>query len=192
MDTNVVLAGLVIVLLIAIGVWLLLRKKQSQALERRFGPEYGRAVEEMGDRNKAEAELLARQKRVARLHIVALSPDDAQHFTEAWRNLQSRFVDSPQGVLGEADRLVRELMQKRGYPMGDFESRAADISVDHPQVVSHYRAAHAIAELDRQESADTERLRQAVIHYRALFAELLETADDPGTTRRPHEARSPS
>lgn len=192
MDTNVVLIGLVIILLIAVGAWLLMRKRQSQALERRFGPEYSRAVDEMGDRDKAEAELLARQKRVAKLKLVALSPADAQHFTEAWRGLQSRFVDNPQGVLAEADRLVRDLMQRRGYPMGDFESRAADISVDHPQVVSHYRAAHAIAELDRQGQADTERLRQAVIHYRALFAELLETADDPGTTRRSHEARSPT
>ena len=143
-------------------------------LERRFGPEYGRTVEEFGSRPKAEAELKARQKRVEQLHIVPLAPAEARRFSESWRVLQGRFVDNPKEVLVDADLLVRELMQKRGYPMADFDLRAADISVDHPQVVEHYRAAHDIALRDRHGDVDTEGMRQAVIHLRALFAELLE------------------
>jgi hypothetical protein len=107
-----------------------------------------------------------------------LAPEEAARFSQAWKTLQGRFVDNPKGVLIEADQLVRELMQLRGYPMGDFERRAADISVDHPAVVDHYRAAQAIAMRDRRGEADTEELRRAVVHYRALFDELLEV--DPG------------
>lgn len=174
MDTNLILIGAVVVILLAVAGWLLMRKKESQTLEKRFGPEYDRAVEELGSRPKAEAELKARQKRVEQLHIAPLSAADARRFSDAWRALQGRFVDNPKGVLAEADQLVRELMQKRGYPMGDFDRRAADISVDHPAVVDHYRAAHDIALRDRHGDVDTEGMRQAVIHYRALFAELLE------------------
>lgn len=173
MDANLLIAVLVIALL-AVAGWLLLRKRRSEQLVQKFGPEYDRALGETGSRSKAEAELLARQKRVSKLHIVPLSPADAQRFSDSWRSVQARFIDSPQGALFEADQLVRELMLKRGYPMGDFDSRAADISVDHPTVVDHYRAAHAIALRDQQGQADTEALRQAVVHYRALFAELLE------------------
>ncbi|HSW19917.1 MAG TPA: LPXTG cell wall anchor domain-containing protein [Ramlibacter sp.] len=191
-NTNTLLAALVVILLLALAVWLFLRKRNSQDLERRFGPEYGRAIDEHGSRDKAEAELRARQKRVEQLHIAPLAPADAQRFHAEWRALQGRFVDNPQGVLADADRLVRELMQKRGYPMGDFDRRAADISVDHPQVVSHYRAAHDTAERERRGEVDTEGMRQAVIHYRALFAELLEVAPEPQPASRQHEIRSPS
>ena len=154
-----------------------MRKKESQTLEKRFGPEYDRAVEEFGSRPKAEAELRARQKRVEQLHIVPLAPAEARRFSESWRVLQGRFVDNPKEVLADADLLVRELMQKRGYPMGDFDRRAADISVDHPAVVEHYRAAHDIALRNRHGDVDTEGMRQAVIHLRALFAELLEVEE---------------
>ncbi|MBA3771496.1 MAG: hypothetical protein H0X13_03120 [Ramlibacter sp.] len=174
MDTNLILIAVVVLALLAVAGWLLMRKKESQTLEKQFGPEYGRAVDELGSRPKAEAELKARQKRVEQLHIVALSPADANRFSDSWRALQGRFVDDPKGVLTEADQLVRDLMQKRGYPMGDFDRRAADISVDHPAVVDHYRAAHDIAVKNREGQADTEVMRQAIIHYRALFAELLE------------------
>jgi hypothetical protein len=175
MDTNLILIGVAILLLLAAAVWLQMRnKKESQTLEKRFGPEYERAVEELGSRPKAEAELKARQKRVEQLHIVPLAPAEARRFAESWRVLQGRFVDNPKDVLVDADLLVRELMQKRGYPMGDFDRRAADISVDHPAVVDHYRAAHDIALRDRHGDVDTEGMRQAVIHLRALFAELLE------------------
>jgi hypothetical protein len=183
MDTNLILIGVVVLALLVVAGWLILRKKETQTLEKRFGPEYDRAVDELGSRTKAEAELKARQKRVEQLHIVPLAPADASRFSEAWRALQGRFVDNPKGVLAEADQLVRDLMQKRGYPMGDFDRRAADISVDHPAVVDHYRAAHEIAMRDSRGEVDTEGMRQAVIHYRALFAELLEV--EPPRTQEP-------
>lgn len=179
MDTQMLAVLAVAVLaLIAIGAWLYLRKRQSERLVQRFGPEYGRAVDEMGSRSKAEAELRQREKRVSKLDIVPLSPSDAARFSQEWKALQGRFVDNPKGVLVEADLLVRELMEKRGYPMGDFEHRAADISVDHPAVVDHYRAAHDIAMRDKRGETDTEGLRQAIVHYRALFDELLEVRQD--------------
>jgi hypothetical protein len=180
MNTNTIYSyiflGVLISSLICVVVWayVLQKRKHSRRLQQRFGPEYDRAVNELGDRSKAEAELEAREKRVERLDIVALAPADAVKFNQAWSALQSRFVDNPKGVVVQADRLVYELMAKRGYPMGDFERRAADISVDHPAVVSNYRTARAIALRDERGEADTEELRKAVVHYRALFQELLE------------------
>jgi len=191
MDNNTMLAILAVVILVAIAAWLLMRKRDSEKLERHFGPEYGRAVDELGSRPKAEAELRARQKRVEKLSIVPLPPADADRFTRAWRALQGRFVDNPKGVLQEADVLVQELMGKRGYPMADFEGRAADISVDHPGVVEHYRAAQAIALRDQRGEANTEDIRQAVVHYRALFDDLLEVEPEHRTAiRETVEARS--
>jgi hypothetical protein len=185
MDTNMMLVLLMILALVGIAAFLHYRRHETHTLEKRFGPEYGRTVEEMGSRPKAEAELKARQKRVAQLNIVPLSPADASRFGEQWKALQARFVDNPKGALVEADVLVRELMQKRGYPMGDFDRRAADISVDHPGVVDHYRAAHDIAARDRNGEVDTEGQRQALIHYRALFAELLEVERPPQQSDQP-------
>lgn len=179
MDTSSVIAALVLLALVALGAWLWRRKQQSKRLEQRFGPEYERALHRHGDVAKAEAELRSREKRVDKLHIVPLAPADAAHFSQAWRGLQARFVDNPKSTLAEADQLVRELMLRRGYPMGDFEHRAADISVHHPAVVEHYRAAHAIARRDHRGEADTEDLRKAVVHYRALFDELLEVGEPP-------------
>jgi hypothetical protein len=165
-----------LVLIIAIAGWLLYQRQQSRRLQQRFGSEYGRTVSELGNRPKAEAELRAREKRVDRLHIVALEPPDAARFSQAWQALQARFVDDPKGVVVQADQLVRAVMAKRGYPVGDFERRAADISVDHPDVVANYRAAQAIVTRTRDE-ASTEDLRKALVHYRALFDELLEVSD---------------
>jgi len=163
-----------VVAVIALAAWLYYQKKQSRNLQKRFGPEYSRTVHELGSRTKAELELKARQKRVEHLNIVPLQPAEAARFSQAWKVLQRRFVDNPKGVVVQADRLVRELMLKRGYPMGDFAHRAADISVDHPSVVENYRAAQAIALRDERGEATTEDLRKAVVHYRALFNELLE------------------
>jgi hypothetical protein len=173
-----ILIGVVVILLIVVGlaIWLQYRKRQSQRLQQRFGAEYGRAVHKLGSRTKAELDLKAREKRVARLDIAPLGQADAQRFTDAWEQLQRRFVDNPKGAVAEAAELVREVMLKRGYPMGDFERRAADISVDHPKVVENYRIAQAIAVRDKHGHADTEELRRAVVHYRALFDELLEVA----------------
>jgi hypothetical protein len=166
-----------VVLIVAVGAivaWVVMQRQRTQRLQQRFGPEYTRTVDEFGGRTKAEAELTKREQRVARLNITPLAPADAARFSQAWNALQSRFIDNPKGVVGQADHLVRELMVKRGYPMGDFERRAADISVDHPGVVTTYRAAQAIAVRDERGDADTEELRKAVVHYRTLFDELLE------------------
>jgi hypothetical protein len=176
-NQGLVIAAVVVIALVAIAAWLWNRQQQSKRLVQRFGPEYERTVHEHGSRDKAEAELRAREKRVEKLKIAPLAPDEARRFTQDWRELQARFVDNPKGVLLDADRLVRELMLRRGYPMGDFDRRAADISVDHPAVVDHYRAAHAIADRDHRGEANTEDMRQAVVHYRALFDELLEVRE---------------
>jgi hypothetical protein len=175
---TVIFAVLLIALILAALVWLLVQRKRSQRLKRRFGPEYDLTVSELRSQSRAEAELIARENRVARLKIVPLAPADASRFSQAWNTLQGRFIDNPKGVVTEADHLVRELMTKRGYPMGDFERMAADISVDHPTVVAAYRAAQTIAARDARGEADTEELRKAVIHYRTLFDELLGGAPD--------------
>jgi len=172
-QTAIIIAAAVIFAALAVAAWFAFHKKQSHRLRQRFGPEYGRTVDELGSQAKAETELKAREKRVQRLHITPLAPSDAAKFSEAWNVLQGRFVDNPKGVVAQADLLVRELMVKRGYPVAEFERRAADISVDHPAVVDHYRAAQAIAKRDEHGEADTEELRKAVVHYRALFDELL-------------------
>ena len=171
-DTLVLAAVLLIALVTAAIVWFVMQKQRSTKLKQHFGPEYDRAVSELG-KTKAEAELLKREKRVASLSITPISAADAARFSNAWNILQGRFVDNPKGVVADADALVRELMLKRGYPMGDFEVRAADISVDHPNVVKNYRAAHAIVVREARGEADTEELRKAVVHYRILFNELL-------------------
>ena len=160
--TLIILAVLVVAAISIIGA-MLYRQRQSDRLKRRFGPEYGRAVSHLGSRAKAESELKAREARVERLRIVPLPAAEAARFNQAWMTLQGRFVDNPKGVLTEADQLVRELMLKRGYPMGDFERRAADISVDHPAVVEHYRA---------------------------LFQELLEVNESGPLPTRPTEVHS--
>jgi hypothetical protein len=183
-----ILAAVLVVALIAVAAWAAAqrRRKESWRLQQRFGPEYVRLVNEVG-RSKAEAELAAREKRVEGLDIVALSTADATKFRQAWVAIQARFVDDPKTSVVEADHLVYDLMAKRGYPMGDFERRAADISVDHPAVVSNYRAARAIALRDERSEATTEELRKAVVHYRALFQELLEVSEsEPSVVgRRP-------
>jgi hypothetical protein len=170
---TLILAIVLIALAVAAVAWLVVQKQKSTKLRRRFGPEYDRAIKEYGGRTKAEAELSKREQRVAGLNIIPITAAEAARFSNAWISLQSRFVDDPKGVVPEADLLVRELMIKRGYPMGDFELRAADISVDHPSVVKNYRAAQIIALRNARREADTEELRTAVVHYRTLFDELL-------------------
>ncbi|MGB6603266.1 MAG: hypothetical protein WA747_01775 [Steroidobacteraceae bacterium] len=174
----IIVAGVVVIALLALAAWFFSqRKKQSARLQQRFGSEYGRTVGELGGRTKAEAELKAREKRVEDLTLTPLAPAEAARFSQAWNALQARFVDNPKGVVVQADQLVRELMLKRGYPMGDFERRAADISVDHATVVEHYRAAQTIAARDERGEADTEELRKAVVHYRVLFDDMLEVRE---------------
>ena len=177
------LVTLAVIVILAIVAFALYQRNRSRHLEEHYGTEYRRAVDQFGSRSKAEQELAEREKRVAALQLKPLAPNVAAHFAQSWKLLQARFVDDPKGAMFEADQLVRELMLKRGYPMGDFERRAADISVDHPAVVEHYRAAHDIALRDRRGQADTEDLRKALVHYRALFQDLLEVAPEPVTVR---------
>ena len=177
-NTQVWVVAVVILVALVAATWLLTReyrRRQSQRLRQRFGPEYARVVAERGDRTQAEAELRARERRVERFKLLALTTEDAAKFSHAWATLQTRFVDNPRGAVVEADHLVRDLMIRRGYPMADFERRAADISVAHPAVVDAYRNARAIAERDQTTPVSTEELRQAMVYYRTLFDELLET-----------------
>jgi hypothetical protein len=175
LDTQTwILIAVVVIALLGLVTWFIYQRTQSRKLQERFGTEYDRTVDRLGSQTKAEAELRARERRVEKLNIVPLGRAEATRLSQLWNALQSRFVDDPKGAVVQADALVRELMQKRGFPMGDFERRAADISVDHPEVVENYRAAQTIAERSARGEADTEELRNAVVHYRAIFDELLE------------------
>jgi hypothetical protein len=184
--------GIVVVLALVALAFFLFRKRQSTRLAERFGDEYDLAVKQHGSRSKAEAELREREARVSQLRIVPLAPGEGARFSSAWNRVQAEFVDNPTGAVTQADQLVRELMQKRGYPMGDFEHRAADISVDHPAVVRNYRAAQAIHARTLSGEVETEELRKAVVHYRALFDELLDVSvvEERKMPARPVEARS--
>ena len=178
MDAGLLIAILVVLVLLALLAVVAGRQRGRRKLQDRFGPEYDRTVEQTGDRRAAETELREREQRRERLEIVPLDPAARDRYIEAWRTTQARFVDEPVEATREADRLITSVMRDRGYPIEDFEQRAADISVDHPQVVDDYRAAHAIAVANDRGQANTEDLRQALVHYRSLFEELLE--DRPG------------
>jgi len=170
----VVVVVLAVIAVAAIGALVSLRKRRTTNLRAQFGePEYARALEATGSRRDAEARLDARKERVEGFHIRPLAPADQARFTESWRKVQTLFVDSPEGAVREADQLLGEVMSTRGYPVTNFEQRVADISVDHPLVLTHYRAAHEIALGQAQGKAGTEDLRLAMIHYRTLFEELV-------------------
>jgi len=169
---DIVLIAIAIIA-VAFGVIMFIQYQRSKRLRGQFGPEYDRLVKDRGDQRKAEEEMLRREKRLEKFHIRELNGGEVERFSESWRRVQARFVDAPREAVGEADRLVRDVMATRGYPMSDFDQRAADISVDHPRVVENYRAAHDIAARDAAGRANTEDLRQAMVHYRALFEELL-------------------
>jgi hypothetical protein len=172
-----ILIAVAVVLLVGLLAWGVYRQRERTRLRSTFGPEYERTVDMTG-RREAESELAAREKRRARLDIRALDPAARERYAEAWRDAQARFVDSPEQAIREADHLVTEVMRERGYPMEDFDQRAADVSVDHPDVVENYRAAHATSLANEQGEASTEDLRQAMVHYRALFMELLERPEE--------------
>ena len=171
--TGLVILAIVIVA-IAVAAFFYLQRRRSESLQKQFGPEYKRAVDKYGDPRKAEADLAEREKRVRKLDIRGLTADEQNRFADNWKKTQAHFVDAPSPAVGEAEVLVKELMLARRYPVGEFEQRAADISVDYPNVVSNYRAAHEIADRNKSGKATTEDLRQAMIHYRSLFEELLE------------------
>jgi hypothetical protein len=176
MDPKMIGIAVSLILVVAVLALLYVRRRRSTtaALRRRFGPEYERAVREHGSERRAEAQLMDREKRVERLKVRDLDSNQRERFSAQWQSLQSRFVDDPKGAVTEADELVSSLMQTRGYPVADFDQRAADISVDHPQAMANYRSAHAIAVRLPKGEVNTEDLRTAMIHYRSLFDELAQ------------------
>ena len=176
LDPKLIVLAAVVILLIAVLAWLYVRKRRSTTanLRQKFGPEYDRAVQTHGSERKAEATLVDREKRVEKLNLRDLDPMERERFVKRWDAIQSRFVDSPKGAVTEADDLVSSLMKTRGYPVSDFDQRAADISVDHPRVVENYRSAHEIALRVGKDEATTEDLRTAMIQYRSLFEELVQ------------------
>jgi hypothetical protein len=172
---QILITVIVVAVLVAAAVaYLISRKRRSLRLRERFAPEYDRVLRQEGDARKAEGVLEFREKRREKFKVNPLTAADKSSFATRWREVQARFVDDPKGAVTVADALVTEVMQKRGYPIGEFEQRAADISVDYPLVVEEYRAAHGIALRHTIGQASTEDLRQAMVHYRALFQELLD------------------
>jgi len=178
MDTGLVVAIVVVLVLLALLAFFAGRQRRSRKLQDTFGPEYDRTVEEAGDRRAAETELRERTERHAGFDIVPLEPEARARYIEAWRHTQAQFVDEPVEATREADRLITSVMRDRGYPVDDFEQRAADVSVDHPQVAENYRAAHAVFQANEQGLASTDDLRQAFVHYRSLFSQLLDVDGD--------------
>lgn len=174
MDPKLVVAVAVAILAIVIAVWAVVSKQRMARLRKHYGSEYERTAQQVGT-HQAEAALLDRERRVQTFRMRSLTPDERARFATEWRQVQSRFVDDPGAAVTDADLLVGRLMTERGYPMAEFEQRAADLSVGYPRVVDNYRAAHQIAVRHEQGMAGTEDLRQALIYYRSLFDELLET-----------------
>ena len=173
-NTELVLIGVLVLVVMGIGAFVLMQRRRTARLRTQFGAaEYNRAIEKSGNRKNAEAGLEGRAQRVDGLPVRPLSAADRTRFEESWRGVQSRFIDGPAGAVSEADRLLGDVMATRGYPVGNFEQRAADISVDHPMVLENYRAAHQIALRQLEGQATTEELRGAMVHYRTLFEELL-------------------
>ncbi len=182
-DPKIIALAAIVIVILAIGAWSFVRnrRKTTAGLRQKFGPEYDRAVLTHGSERKAEARLADREKRIEKLNIRDLDPMEHERYAKQWQSVQSRFVDSPKGAVAEADDLVSSVMTARGYPVSDFDQRAADISVDHPRVVENYRNAHAIALRVGKDAATTEDLRTAMIHYRSLFEELVQA---PATVER--------
>jgi hypothetical protein len=178
MSTWVWVVIAVVVVLAVLGViWYAMRDRRSRELKGRFGPEYDRVAADAPTKRDAEAELRQREERREHFDIRPLDPATRDRYRAEWTDLQARFVDDPAGAVGDADQLIQTVMRKRGYPVEDFDTRAADLSVEHPDVVEHYRAAHGLAVAHERGKASTDDLRHAVRHYRALFEALVESRD---------------
>jgi hypothetical protein len=179
MDTWVWIVIGAVVVIVVLGVLMsALRTRRTRSLQGRFGREYDRTVDKAGGRREAEQELKEREQRHDELELRPLPQDARERYQQQWQTTQGRFVDDPTGAVSEADELVQRVMRDRGYPVDDFEQRAADISVEHPDLVERYRTADGIARASERGEASTEDLRHSVRHYRALFVELLELDDD--------------
>lgn len=177
-----VLIGIGAVLVCLLVAWGALRSRRSKGLQETFGPEYERTVADAPTRREAESELSERQKRREELEITPLEPQQRERYAEDWRQAQERFVDDPAAAVTDAHQLIQQVMRERGYPVEDFDQQAADVSVDHPEVVENYRAAHGISTANERGKASTEDLRTAMLHYRALFVELVEAEPAPATS----------
>ena len=174
--TMVIVAVVVLIAALALA-WVYTQRQRRVRLRERFGPEYDRTVQAAGTTGRAEAMLTEREKRVSAYHIRTLNDEERGRYSEAWRRVQAKFVDDPAAAVTEADLLVNEVMSARGYPMAEFDRRAEDLTVEHANVVHHYRAARDIAARHTRHDATTEDLRQALVHYRELFADLLNIHD---------------
>jgi hypothetical protein len=174
----ILIAAVAVVVVVAtvVAVSMISFRTKTKRLKQHYGAEYERVVDETGSEKGAVRELTTRQRKRDKLDIVPLTPSALSEFTDRWQEVQAGFVDNPATAVGVADRLVTEVMRQRGYPVDDFDRRAADISVDHPQIVDDYRAAHGIHVSEQH--ANTEEQREAFVHYRALFERLLETPTD--------------
>lgn len=172
----VAIVAVIAVLAIALA-WSMRQRRRHAALRERFGPEYDRTVQAVGTTGRADAVLEERAARVAKYQIRELSADESRRLSASWQRIQAKFVDDPGGAVTEADALVTEAMTARGYPLADWDQRVEDLTVDHANVVHHYRAAREIAARHARQAANTEELRQALVHYRALFADLLGPVD---------------
>lgn len=188
-DVAILVALAIAAIAVVIGVALYAQRRKSERLRAHYGAEYIAAVDELGDRRKAESALKRREKRVEAFHIRPLHPEETDRFSSRWRRVQAEFVDDPRSAIGDADDLLGEVMRVRGYPVSDFDQRADDLSVEHPKLVTHYRIAHEVALRHARGEADTEDLRQAMIHYRDLFADLVEPPAEAGRTDEPRTFR---
>ena len=178
-----VLIAIAVVAVLAVVVWQALARRRTGRLQQQFGPEYDRTLDTTDSKRDAEAELQAREERRQQLEIRPLSQAARERYMQSWQSVQAQFVDDPGGAVASADSLIQSVMAERGYPVDDFDQRAADVSVDHPQVVENYRHGHRLAQASADGSDSTEDLRQAMRHYRALFDELVEPAAEQATTR---------
>ena len=181
---------IVLVLLLVVGAALVafgLVANRRRALRNRFGPEYDRVVESTEDRRAAERELRERERRHAELELRPLDPASRERYSASWEEIQVRFVDAPDRAVGEADELVTRLIAERGYPTVDYDDQLAHLSVEHARTLDHYRQAHEINERNSRGEATTEQLRQALVHYRALFADLLGTEPVANSTHHPSD-----
>jgi len=174
----IVLLAVAVLVVAGLVIWMVIRRQRSQKLREKFGPEYDYIMEHVGDQRTAEETLEEREKRVNKLAIRALEPNEWDHYHTEWVEIQSDFVDEPSESVEKANGLIKEVMEARGFPVADFEQRVADISVLYPDFVSNYRNAHAIALRNQHNGGvSTEEFRQAMVYYRSLFEELLETSE---------------
>jgi hypothetical protein len=178
-----ILIAVIAVLIVALAAWAIARSRRTKQLQGQFGPEYNRTVNAADSKKAAEMELAERRERREQMEIRPLSGSARERYTAQWQTIQAQFVDSPDAAVASADQLIQSVMADRGYPVEDFETRAADISVDHPKVVENYREGHRLAQKSSDGDGSTEDLRQAMRHHRALFDELVESDADQPVTR---------